>query len=60
MISTPIMLTIKETAKRSNISEYCIRRLVKQGKIPHIKTGVKVLICWERFVQFLDGGVNTQ
>lgn len=52
----PVMLTISQTAKRANIAEYCIRRLVKQGKILHIKTGVKVLINWEKFVQFLNEG----
>ena len=58
MVSTPKMLTIKETARCSNIAVHCIRRLVKQGKIPHIKTGVKVLINWEKFIQFLNEGVH--
>ena len=58
MNSTPTMMTIKETTKRSNIAEHCIRRLVKQKKIPHIRTGVKVLINWEKFVQFLNEGVH--
>ncbi|MDD4414289.1 MAG: helix-turn-helix domain-containing protein [Oscillospiraceae bacterium] len=57
MDTVPIMLTISETAKRANIAEYCVRRLVKSGKIPHIKTGVKVLVNWEKFVQFLNEGV---
>ena len=52
----PVMLTIAETAKRANIAEYCVRRMVKNGKIPHIKTGVKVLINWQKFVNFLNEG----
>ena len=59
MNDIPVMLTISETAKRANIAEYCVRRLVKCGKIPHIKTGVKVLINWEKFVRFLNEGVST-
>ena len=58
MSNVPVMLTISETAKRANMSEYGVRRLVKQGKITHIKMGVKYLINWERFVQFLNKGVD--
>jgi len=54
----PTMLTISETAKQANISEYSVRRFVKQGKITHIRTGVKVLINWDKFVQFLNEGVH--
>ena len=54
MNGIPAMLTISETAKRANIAEYCVRRLVKSGKVAHIKTGVKVLINWEMFVNFLN------
>ena len=53
---SPKMLTISETAKRANIAEHCVRQLVKCGKVSHIKTGVKVLINWEKFVQFLNEG----
>ena len=56
MYNAPIMLTISETAKRANVADYFVRRLVKGGKIPHIKTGVKVLINWEKFVYFLNEG----
>ena len=59
MSTTPTMLTITETAKRACIAEHCVRRLVKAGKLPHIKTGVKVLINWEKFVQFLNEGSST-
>ncbi|MCL2047920.1 MAG: helix-turn-helix domain-containing protein [Defluviitaleaceae bacterium] len=58
MDNIPTMLTISETARQANMSEYCVRRLVKQGKIKHIKTGIKVLINWERFVHFLNEGVD--
>ena len=55
----PTMLTITETAKQANIAEYCVRRLVRNGNIPHIKTGVKVLINWEKFICFLNEGGAT-
>jgi len=57
MNTIPEMLSINETAKRANVAEYFVRRLVKSGKILHIKSGVKVLINWEKFIEFLNEGV---
>ena len=56
MENIPTMLTISETARRANIAEYCVRRMVKSGKVQHIKTGVKVLINWQKFIQILNEG----
>lgn len=53
--NAPKMVTIKELAKLTGISEYCIRGLYKQGKIAYIKSGTKVFINYNKFLDYLDG-----
>lgn len=48
------MMTIRETAKTGIMREHTLRRLVKQGTIPHIKSGNRVLINYERLVEMLE------
>ncbi len=52
----PTMLTIKETAKKSGIAEYYIRRLVAEQKIVFVKAGKKYLVNFEKFAEFLNHG----
>ena len=40
----PKLMTIKEVAATGILSEYCIRTLIKQGKLPVIFSGRKALI----------------
>ncbi|MBQ8799574.1 MAG: helix-turn-helix domain-containing protein [Lachnospiraceae bacterium] len=49
------MLTIKELSTRTGISEHHIRTLCKTNQIIHIRTGVKYLINYERFIDYLNG-----
>ena len=51
----PRMVTIKELATLTGMSEYFIRRLCKEDKIIHFTTGVKILINYDRFIEFLNG-----
>ena len=51
----PKMVTIKELSNLTGISEYCIRKLCKQNKIHFIQTGIKVLINYERFLDYMNG-----
>ncbi len=52
----PIMLTIREAARKSGLSYDAIRKLCLQGKIVFIRIGTKYLINWLRFCEFLNGG----
>lgn len=45
---------IKQADKDSAISEFHIRQLVKQGKLPHIKAGNKVLINMDLLNKYLS------
>jgi len=40
----PVYQSIKDTVKVSGLSEFYLRKLLKNGKLPHIKSGNKVLI----------------
>ena len=56
MPQTPSMMTIKETAQKSGLSQSYLRRLIKAGKIVHINTGRKYLINWDRLMEYLNRG----
>ena len=43
----PKFMTVKELASTGILSEYCIRRMLKEGKIPAIYTGKKALINFD-------------
>lgn len=49
-------LTVRELAKDADcpLSEYMIRRLIDEGKLPHIKAGHKYLIDRVAFVEWLQ------
>lgn len=49
------MVTIKQLAHETGVSEHHIRRLCKNNQIHYIKTGVKYLINFERFMDYLNG-----
>ena len=49
-----IFYTIRETAKTGILSEFALRLLVKQNKIPYIKCGVKVLINYPLLLEHLN------
>lgn len=51
----PKMVTVNELAKRVNISAYAIRKLVKANRVTYFKSGSKVLINFDRFIDFLNG-----
>lgn len=53
--TVPKMVTVNELAKLVNISTYAIRKLVKANKITYFKSGSKVLINFDRFIDFLNG-----
>ena len=50
----PKMMTVRQVAKTGMISEYALRQLIKQGKIPCIALEHKVLINFDAFVELLQ------
>lgn len=53
-VSLPRMMTVRQVAKTGMISEYALRQLVKQGKVPCIALEHKVLINFDAFVEQLQ------
>ena len=51
----PIFQPIKETVKITGLSEYEIRKYLKAGKLPHRKSGVKILVNIPAFIEQLSG-----
>ena len=54
MDNVPEMLSIRETAQRTNLSDRFIRKLCKEGKIVFVMSGRKYLINFQKFLQFLN------
>lgn len=52
----PEMVTVVELSKRSGLSQYYIRQLLKKNRISHVKCGKKYLINVEKFSEFLQNG----
>jgi len=52
----PLMLTIKETAEVTNISEWSLRKLVKENKIIYFKSGRKTFININLLTKQLNEG----
>ena len=46
-------LTIREFARTGILTEHATRMLVKQGKLPHIKVGNRVMIDYDSAITFL-------
>ena len=58
---TPRMMSIREVAKTGLLSEYALRLLFKQGKLPCIMVGAKALVNFDKLVEQLNnlsGGVE--
>lgn len=49
----PRMMTIREVAKTGLLSEYALRLMYKQGKLPCITVGNKALINFDALVEQL-------
>lgn len=44
---------IKQAAEELGLTEYQLRRMAKEGKIPYLKSGVKYIFDIEQCVEFL-------
>ena len=52
--SIPRMMTIREVAKTGLLPEHALRLMAKQGKLPCITVGKKVLINFDALVEQLQ------
>lgn len=52
----PIYQSIKDTVKTTGLSEYYLRKLLKTGKLPHIKSGAKIFVNVPQLVERLESG----
>lgn len=57
-LKIPILRTIEECAKATEISKYHIRQLVLNNKIKYIRSGKKYLINFESLIQYLNSENN--
>lgn len=48
--------TIRQVAKEGILTEHCLRRLARDGLLPAIKAGNRVLINLDRLLEQLDDG----
>ena len=53
--TVPKMVTVNELAGLVNISAYAIRRLIKADRITYFKSGTRIYINLDRFIDFLNG-----
>ena len=55
MTEPPRMVSIRQAAKLGPLSEYTLRLLEKQKRLPCIYTGRKCLINYDRLLEMLGG-----
>lgn len=47
----PKLLTVRETARTGIMTESALRRWVKEGKVPHVAVGNRILINYDKLVE---------
>ena len=57
-MTAPTMLTIKQTAERTQLAQHYIRQLCLENKIVFRKAGAKYLINYEKFIEYLNNSEN--
>ena len=53
-MTTPKMMTVKEVADTGVVSEYALRQLIKEDRLPVLRIGNRALINYERLVEDLN------
>ena len=54
LIDPPRMLTIREAAAAGPLTEYALRLLLKQGKLPGVQIGTKFLLNYDKLITQLN------
>lgn len=52
----PVYQSIKDTVSVTGLSEFYLRKLLKSGNLPHIKSGTKVLVNVPSLLSQLENG----
>ena len=60
MVENSKFPSIRGAAKRGPLSEYCLRLLLKQGKLPGVYSGKKFLVNYDRLLEQLNKEANAQ
>ena len=55
MTEVPVMLTIRETSEKSGLPYSAIRKKCLCGEITFIRCGRKILVNWNKFLDYLNG-----
>ena len=59
-IVIPEMKTISEASKIVGLAKYHIRKLVLQGKVKYVRSGVKYLLNMDSLIAYLNNGDNVK
>lgn len=54
----PIYQPIKDTVKITGLSEYFLRKLLSEDKLPHIRSGTKIFVNVPQLLEQLGGNKN--
>lgn len=52
---SPIYQSIKDTVKTTGLSEFFLRKLLKAGDLPHIRSGTKIFVNVPKLLEQLGG-----
>ena len=55
MNEPPRMVTIRQAAKLGPLTEYTLRLMEKQGRLPCLYVGRKCLVNYDRLLEMLGG-----
>jgi excisionase family DNA binding protein len=56
VVTTQSVLTVSQAAEKFNRSDYFIRRLIKDKKVPCVKSGIKYYINEKKLSEYLANG----
>ena len=59
-MTVPRMVGITEASKQTGLSYDFIRKLCLQDKIVYVRAGVKYLINWDKLVEYLNQGEQSE
>lgn len=57
----PRFMTVREIAKTGLLSEYCLRRMLREDKLPYIRSGNRYLVNYSLLIEQLNSiGVTNE
>lgn len=51
---------IKELDKNTAMNEHCLRKLVANGTIPHVRSGRKIFVCLDTVFEYISNPKEKQ